>query len=59
MLVINKLTRAGGIRFVVLRSSSVVVRTITGEEIVYRRDGDESVQEVQVRRSSLPAGIQR
>lgn len=37
MLVINKLTRSGGIKSVVIRTSSVVVRTLDGDEIVYER----------------------
>ena len=40
MLVVNKLTKSGGIKSVVIRTSSVVVRTLGGEEIVYRRNGD-------------------
>lgn len=38
MLIINRLTKAGGIRKVIIRPKTVEVRTANGEEIVYRRD---------------------
>jgi len=55
MLVINKLTRAGGIKAVIIRVPNVVVKTIGGEEIVYRRveDGNERLQDVSVRCRAL------
>lgn len=40
MLVINKLTKAGGIKTVIIRFPSIVVRTTDGEEIVYLRSNE-------------------
>jgi len=54
VLVINKLTSAGKIKTVVIRVSNVVVRTIDGQEIFYRRDENVSTSsEGPLRRSSL------
>ena len=40
MLVINRLTRIGDIKKVVIRKDEVVVTTIYNQEIVYRRVDD-------------------
>jgi len=58
MLVVNKLTKAGGIRSIVIRESTVAVRTRDGNEIVYvRRNYNAGLQKVQVRRGALPAKL--
>lgn len=39
MLVINRLTKPGGIKRVVLKANEVVVTTRDGEKITYKKEG--------------------
>ena len=59
MRVINNLRGPGEIRSVRLTPNLVVVRTVAGKEIVYRRVEDESnlSKEGQLRRCPLPSGL--
>ncbi len=59
MKVINRLKRPGEIRSVRLDPEIVTIRTVDNKMIFYRRveDGDVSVQDVSVRRGTLPTKL--
>ncbi len=58
MRLINRLTKAGEIKTVVLRSDDVVIRTVGDKEIVYRRVDDvPSSSEDPLRRGPLHQGL--